>query len=405
MNSAWTRAVIVVLSLFVLTLFVGQVFFAGGDKISTETAYRYDYDKEIPFDGVFMRDETPVTGSYYGVLGYECADGSKVGKSTVVARSYKSEADVAYRRDIEALQKELEVLGNAEKLIGTDNSQLEAISAQINESHSAMINSILAGDFASAEEKRNSLLEAMCKREITLSESSGYSARKQALNAEIGRLTALLSGEVRDVTANGAGYFVSELDGYESEISFSDIDKMTAEKIADIVANPKKSAGVANAVGKLIADYRWRVAAVIDMENLFGVYEGSTVTLRVGSGSQLLKASVVSMKPCGDGKAVYVFECDKLTASVASGRCAKMKVLVDSYGGLRVPRKALRYNEKDERGVYIVRNSTISFRKVDVVYWGDDYVICSQKNEDGFLMLYDEIVTEGKELFDGKVIE
>ena len=83
----------------------------------------------------------------------------------------------------------------------------------------------------------------------------------------------------------------------------------------------------------------------------------------------------------------------------------KMKVLVDSYGGLRVPRKALRYNDKDERGVYIVRSSTISFRKVDVVYWGDDYVICSQKNEDGFLMLYDEIVTEGKELFDGKVIE
>lgn len=403
MNSGWTRAVIVVLSVFVIMIFVGQAFFASGQKLSVETAYRYDYDKEIPFDGVYMRDETPVYSVGTGVLSYECEDGSKVGKSSVVARRYKSENDVACRREIEALQKQLEVLNSAERLIGTDNSQLEAISVQINESHSGIISSIINGDFAAADEKRDALLEAMCKREITLRESLGYSERKQALNNEIKRLTAQLSGGVQEVLADGAGYFVSELDGYEGEIGFDDIDNMTAEKINSIIANPKKS-GSPNAVGKLIADYRWRVAAVIDTENLFGIYEGSTVTLRVGSGSQLLTADVVSLTPCGENKAVYVFECDKLNSAVASGRVAKFKVLVNSYGGLRVSRKALRYDENGERGVFILRGQSLVFKKVNVIYWADDYVICSQEANENYLMMYDQIVTEGKDLYDGKVV-
>lgn len=404
MNSRWTRFIIVVLSLFVITVFIGQAFFAGGEKISTETVNRYDLDVEIPFEGVYMRDEVPIYDNRSGVLGYECEDGSKVGKSTVVARRYQSESDVQFRREIERIRAKIDVLTGAEKLVGTDSSQMDAITAQVNESHSALINDILNGDFNAAENEKDNLLEAMCKREISLNESKGYSERKQQLNNEISRLTSMLHGEVVDVQAGGVGYFVSGIDGYESEIGFSDIDKMTKEKIYEILADPKKG-GSANAVGKLIDGYRWRVAAVLDTEKLRGIYEGGSVTLRVGSSSQLLSAEVVSVKDCGGGQSVYVFECDKLNSSVASGRTANFKVVINSYGGLRVPRKALRFNEENEQGVFILRGQSIVFKKVNVVYWGEDYVICSQESGTEYLMLYDEIVTEGKDLYDGKVVK
>ena len=412
MNSRWTRFIIVILSLFVIVIFIGQAFFAGGEKLSLETAYRYDLDVEIPFEGVYMRDETPIYDSGTGVLSYECENGSKVGKSTVIARRYKSESDVTYRREIEKIRAKLDVLNNAEKLVGTDSSQMDAITAQINESHSTLISSILNADFDAADKEKDNLLEAMCKREISLNESSGYAAQKQQLNDEINRLSSLLHGEAVDVLAGGAGYFVSEVDGYENEFGFdgykndlgtSDLSSMTKEKIEAIIAKPKKSVS-SNAVGKLIADYRWRVAAVVNTERLFGVYEGSTVTLRVGSGSQLLTAEVVSMKSCGENEAVYVFECDRLNSDVASGRTAMFKIVVNSYGGLRVPRKALRVNEDGEQGVYILRGQSLVFKKVNVVYWGEDYVICTQEAGDKYLVLYDEIVTEGKDLYDGKVV-
>lgn len=404
MNSAWTRAVIVVLSVFVILVFVGQVFFTNRSDVKIETVYQYKFDAEIPFEGVFMRDEVLVYDSTSGVLGYECDDGSKVGKSTVIARRYKSQDDVQYRRQIESLKKQTEVLVNAEKLIGTDNSQLDAISAQINESHSSIISAIMSGDYESADNKQSELLEAMCKREITLGESTDYSARKQALNSEITRLNAMLSADVQDINAFGAGYFASRIDGYEDEISFSSIDKMTKEKIEEIIARPDKSTNPQNVIGKLIADYRWRIAAVIDTENMFGVNQGGTVTLRLGSETRLLEAQVVSVKPCGDNKAVYVFECDRLDASVVQGRTARFKIVVNSYGGLRIPRTALRYSDGGEYGVYAMRGQSIVFKKIDIIYWGNDYVICEQNSGDKNLKLYDEIVVEGKDLYDGKVV-
>lgn len=404
MNSAWTRAVIVVLSLFVITIFIGQVFFTNRSDITVETAYQYEFDVEIPFEGVFMRDESLIYSSGSGVLAYECEDGSKVGQSTVIARRYKTEDDVSHKRQMESLENQINVLLNAEKLIGTDNSQLDAISAQINESHSKIIADIMSGDYSSADDRQSELLEAMCKREITLSDSADYSIRKQVLNSEISRLTAMLSGDVKNITAGGTGYFASRIDGYESEISFDSIEMMTEEKISEIIENPSKSTVFSNnAVGKLIADYRWRVAAVIDTENMFGINEGGTVTLRIGSNSNLLNADVVSVKPCGDGKAVYIFECDRLDASVVSSRTAMFKIVVNSYGGLRIPRDALRYSN-GEYGTYIVRGSSLVFKKVDIIYWGDEYVICEQNSNDNYLKLYDEIVVEGKDLYDGKVV-
>ena len=403
MNSRWTTVIILTLSVFVILVAVGQVFFAGGEKITTETALFYDIEEEVPFDGVYLRDETLIYSSGTGMLSYEQENGSKVGKSTVIARRYKSDNDAAYLREIEALEKQIAVLESAERLIGTDNSQLEAISIQINESHSDIISNIINGDFAAANERQSDLLEAMCKREITLKESDGYTLKKDSLNGRIGQLNALISGGVQDVAAGGAGYFVSAVDGYEGEVGFDSAEDMTESRINEILAAPEKS-GSGNAIGKLIADYHWRIAAVIDTENMFGLYEGSEVTLRVGSGTYLVDADIVSVRNCGDNKAVYIFECDKLNSTVASGRTARFKLLVNSYGGLRVSRKALRYNDKDERGVYIERGQNLVFKKVNVIYWGEGYVICSQEKDDDYLKLYDKIVTEGKDLYDGKVI-
>lgn len=406
MRSGWTTVIIVILSVFVLLVAMGQLFFAGGEKLSFETALVYNFDEEVPFDGVYLRDETMIYNTGTGILNYEHENGSKVGKSSIVARRYKSDADAVYLRDIAALEKQIEVLSNAERLVGTDNSQLEAISSQINESHSDIISAIQSGNYAAAAENESALLEAMCKREITLTTShQGYAAKKQALNSEISRLNTLISGGVQEITAGSAGYFVSNVDGYEGELGFSSADTITESRINEIVANPDKG-GASNAIGKLISDYHWRVAAVIDTEKMFGVDKGDVVTLRVGSGGQTIDVEVISIESCGENKAKYVFECDNLNATVTSGRTARFKLIVNSYGGLRVSRKALHYagENGEQRGVYIERGQTLVFKKINVVYWGEDYVICSQEPGDDYLKLYDKVITEGKDLYDGKVI-
>lgn len=406
MESRWTTAIIVVLSLFVIVFFVGQVFFSVGEPLRTETAYVYDMTEDIPFEGVYLRDETVVHSAGSGVLSYEHEDSSKVGQSSVVAYRYRNESDIELRRQIEALDEQIAVLTEAEKLVGTDNSQLETITSQINLVHSSLVDCIISGDYKTADDYENQMLEALCKREIAKGESAGYSDKISQLRAERKQLESQLTGDVQSIYAGGTGYFVSSVDGYEDKLTFNDSETITASEIKNIIENPDISAS-GTAVGKLIADYRWRVAAVLDSNKLFGMYQGSTVTLRVGSENAELEAKIISIHDtgAGDGTAVYVFECDRLTSAVVGGRVENFKLVVNSYGGLRVSRDAIRYNEAEERGVYIVRGSSLVFKKINVIYWGQDYIICSQEEGDEYLKLYDEIVTEGKDLHDGRVIE
>ena len=57
----------------------------------------------------------------------------------------------------------------------------------------------------------------------------------------------------------------------------------------------------------------------------------------------------------------------------------------------------------------IINGTSLSFRQVEVAYWGEDYVICVQNHDEQngvrYLRLYDEIVTEGKDLYEGKVVK
>lgn len=406
MESRWTSVIIVVLSLFVMVFFFGQVFFAGNEKVTTETAYTYSMTEDVPFEGVFLRDETIISASGSGVLDYEHSDGSKVGKSSVIARRYRSESDIERRREIEKINEQIAVLTEAQKLAGTDNNQLENIASQINERHSLILGCLIDGDLSGAQAQENAMLGVLSKREICRGDIDSYEKKISQLRSRVSELEAMLSGDVTDIYADGAGYFVSHVDGYESKLSMADSDTITAEKIEEILDKPELQTS-SSAVGKLIADYRWRVAAVIDSDQLFGCYEGSKVTLRVRSDPTPIEAEIVTITPTGrgDGTAVYVFECDTLTPSVVAGRTAQFKYIVNSYGGLRVSRSAIRFNEAQERGVFVVEGGKLVFRKINVEYWGDDYIICSQEPDDDYLKLYDKIVTEGKDLYDGKVVE
>lgn len=204
MDSAWTSIIVFVLSVFVLIFFVGQAFFAGGEKVTTETAFTYSMTEDIPFEGVFLRDETVIHNSGTGVVDYEHSDGSKVGKSSVIARRYRSEADIERRSEIEKINEQIAVLTDAQRLAGTDNNQLETISSQINERHSLILESLIDGDYSSAQAQENAMLGVLSKREISRGDIASYESKISSLRSRASQLEAMLSGDVQDIEAGGA---------------------------------------------------------------------------------------------------------------------------------------------------------------------------------------------------------
>ena len=63
--------------------------------------------------------------------------------------------------------------------------------------------------------------------------------------------------------------------------------------------------------------------------------------------------------------------------------------------------------------VYIQLGNEILFKQIVPLFTGDDYVICKQDPEDdelvtdefGILKAFDEVVVEGANLYDGKIID
>jgi hypothetical protein len=74
-------------------------------------------------------------------------------------------------------------------------------------------------------------------------------------------------------------------------------------------------------------------------------------------------------------------------------RALSAKLIFDEYQGIRVPRSALRF-QGDDKGVYVMLGKDISFKKINVIYEGDDFVLSENTSNEEYLLLYDQILLE-----------
>ena len=86
-----------------------------------------------------------------------------------------------------------------------------------------------------------------------------------------------------------------------------------------------------------------------------------------------------------------------------------MNIVRTSYTGYRVPVSAVRIVE-DHQGVYVLDGDIVRFRQIDALAQINGYVICAEQNPQSDpdygkkLGLYDQVITKGKNLYDGKII-
>ena len=67
--------------------------------------------------------------------------------------------------------------------------------------------------------------------------------------------------------------------------------------------------------------------------------------------------------------------------------------VTDLTKGLKVPRSAIRF-QGDQKGVYVILGKDVTFKKINVIYEGDDYVLSENTSNEDYLLLYDQILLE-----------
>ena len=389
MNSLTVKILGALLCVLMLTMLGSQIYYVINEKHDTEEAVVSTINENISFDGVIVRDETVINYSGQGVVDYLHPDGSKVKADDVVAEVYNSEDQILAKEKAKLLETEIEKLGKAQNPGTTNFVQPEAIRNRIDSEYKQMLNRIAKSDYSQLRSDKSDLSMTMNIYDVVTKSESSFDSRISELTSEKNKQSSASSGIRDTIKATKTGYFVSSADGYENQLSIKNVDSITEYQINEIVkATPQK---LTNAVGKIFDGYSCKIVGVMDPDKR--VTEGVDLKLAMSASKNTYDVHVDSVKSCDDGKILVVMNCDRLDEELASARIASSMIVFDEYTGIRVPRKAIRFNG-DQKGVYVILGKDITFKKIDVIYEGDDFVLSRNTDDQQYLLLYDQILLE-----------
>lgn len=393
-NRLTTRFLILLVAVLMVIIIGGQILRFMNDRHDTQEAVLCTINEDISFDGIIIRNEKQLNYRGDGVISYTYPDGSKVSRGDVVAKIFSNEDEAAAEKKLDKINDEIELLKRAQNPGTTDYAQPASISRKIDEHYKQILASSNSKDYSGLAEVKTDMSLVLNIYNIISGVSADYNARIAELEGQLGRLQSM-ADRVRDtINADETGYFVSYCDGYESTLNTSKAASLTQKDIEQIINEADQVRGSVSetAIGKLFSDYSCLIAGVIDTD--IRVAQDASLKLTLDSTDKLYDVKVVSVKHADEeGKSIVILSCDSLDEYMVMQRIQSMQLIFDEYNGIMVPRSAIRF-QGEQKGVYVILGENITFKKIDVIYNGDDFVVSSNTAEEDHLLLYDQILLE-----------
>lgn len=401
------KRLVVLLGALLLFAYMGyHIFMSAYSPIKTDIAVLYDEYETVDTTGFVVRSETMIPLTQQGFVYYIAENGSRVSKDGKIADLFTSQEAAVVKQQLRSLDEEIEQLKTIEEQGQNNRTNLDIINTQLYKAQASVIAQMSQPHLDGIDTLSADLLALMNKQQITIGRADGFEARMTALTSERASLAAKDAASISAVYSPTAGYFVNTVDGLESVINADTIASITTEDIRRAMET-EPTVDSTNYIGKVVGSYEWYLVCVLPAEEMTRLPMESTVRLRLPFVSnETIPVTVIAENRDRDGNMAVVFRCDYMSADLSDIRMEQVQVLVKQHSGLRVPDEAVRFNEAQEPGVFVQEGNVIRFRRIRVAYHSEyeDYSICEVVNEDNYLQVYDDIVTEGKNLYDGKIV-
>lgn len=402
MNNFTGKLVATLLALFLVAYVGYQGYRYLYSPLKTEVAQKYVIEDTLYAQGVVIRDEVPVSGDTAGVVRYFYDDGVRVITGTPVAEVHSSLSNVKDKQRLEEIDKQLAKLNEIQS--GTKEIyNISTISAKIEEQLANLVVLGQSGKLDTAGTVEDDLQNALNQKAVVIGQNNDFTEKISRLTSEKSELERRLISEKSQILSPAYGYFSSYYD-MASEISTELLNTATVEKIEALAsARYEQNSGYA---GKVILGYTWYYAAVLEKKDVQKLTAGKEVKLFF----PLVTAAEIPAKvdriieDASGQKAVAIFACDYMSDELSRMRNPSVQIELGGYSGLKIPYKALRF-ENNQQGVYVIKNQTVTFKKVYISYEEIGFFISGiDANDKDRVQLYDDIVVEGMDLYDGKPI-
>lgn len=391
MNTLTTRALIVLLSVLILITVGSQIYYRLNDRHKTEEAVLCDINENIPFRGVVIRNEKVIESDVSGVYEYLYPDGSKLAPGSIIANVYPDEQTLLNKRKSDVYAAKSAALENAQNPGNAQYVQPDTLTGRIDSEYRKLISSSLSGNRDAFDSSSEELFLKMNIYNIITGKSVNYSSEISELKNSASKL-AIDESTVKTVDIQESGYFVSHCDGYESRLVPESIGKLTRSDIEAVIDGRDSEQVSSKAIGKIFEDYTCNIVAVLPEDKR--IVEGDTLKFRLGDTDNVYKVRIESVGKADDeGKCVTVMSCNRLDSDIAGSRVLSLELIFDDYHGIKVPRDAIRFKD-DQKGVYVILGNEVTFKKIDVIYEGNDFVVSKNTSDSQYLLLYDQILLE-----------
>ncbi len=400
------QAISAVLCLFLIVYVSFHSVNTKKDPYTTETALTYTIADSVKASGVIIREEQVIPEhASGGVVSYQQSDGAVVGQGSVIAEVYSSSSDINIQQEIQEVDAEIAALQKVSDQRSAEYSSTDTINRQINSEIDDYISKVHAREISEIDESRSELIYLLSQKAVVMGEEQDYTARLAQLQAERDTLSARLTGSLTQFTSPAIGFFARMIDGYEGVLSPESVEGMTVEQLYNI--SQEKIEFDNSSLGKIITSHHWYYAAVIQAAELEKFSDGETVYLNFNMyGISQIPFTVEELRTDGSDPdhAVVLLSTTYMIPELLMVRNPSAQIDFISYTGLKVPAGAKRY-EGQQVGVYVLDGDVIRFKTVNIIYENSEFILCGTNTDlERPLKIYDQVIVEGTDLYDGKTI-
>lgn len=402
-NQPWTKIIAVILSVIVIAYMTYNAFAYTYSPVSTERlTEEASIERTFDFKGFVLRDETAVNSQSGGTSISLAVDGTRVAKGDCIAISCANNDDASVYTRLKAAKEEYNRLVTLNNQNGVNELSSEKLNDEIQTAYGDILNKIFQNDFSTVSKSVEEFNNKSATRQIMSEGSIDLSDAITTLKEEIDSLEGK-NVKYTEVEAPASGYYINNLDGYETTLNYAEADKLTIEQIEKAVeAEPSEAA---SASGKLVSSYLWYLAGVVDTKHTKSFPVGKNIIVNFpDEGLENVSMKVESAEAVS-GKLKVILSSTLMNETLANMRIENVEIVEQSYSGYKIPSNAIRFDKENNSGVYVLRGKIISFIEVEILYSQEEYVIVSASRTGGRgLKLYDDVVIKGRDVYDGKVI-
>lgn len=412
-----TKIMIAVLCAGVL-LYLALYFVLGfREELATTVAYNYTVDVGHEAAAVIVREETvlPGSASYVDLV---LSEGERAAAGEAVALLYSDPSALNTRQEIRSLTAEITQLQYALST-GTQSVDSAKLDQQVVGSIVALRALAASGDLSTLEDSALNLRTMVFQRDYAYGDTGAAQQVAQLIRDKQDRLAGLersLSQVSQTVYAPSSGVFSGEADGYETLITPDMLSGLTISQLSDLLDTGAPARP--NAVGKLITDSTWYLAALFQGENDLALTEGHRYTVSFSHDYYGDVVMTLERVETGNGQTMAIFSSSSHLGDTTLLRVQTVDIVARQLTGIRIPRRALRVRTEtvtDENGdttqvnhygVYTVVGSQAEWQEVNVLYTGDSFYLTEpvDMTKTSRLRAGDTVILTSTGLYDGKVV-